>query len=339
MENRQFLKMLEVFHRTCEEVNNENRINNPDSNVIYEVLQFSELAKKWTTLYDVADFYNYNWRGNIDFMHIPNFETILQNCKKYPIIIAREKDSDEVLCVSTIKYDENEAEHVDPYFPEEDAKYFSITGILAKKDSTHRGMGKNIYAIAIRGAYKYEKYFPGTKIMCVIDCRNTHSLKALSSAVDKANQDLFSGGENKLPAYVQGYYELRDKETNNLLEAPTLVLAIELQGQKTITEADSEVETGEVSLDFHREDGEELFESLSRTTNRKLSEYGISHPIVNEDPDCGKVIFYPLERKCGLDRVQINPNGTEKGNDREPMNDKTKNTIFGPHIAWLGDER
>lgn len=153
-------------------------------------------------MYKIADFYNSNWLGNKDFMHIPNCEQVLENCKRYPIIIAREEGKKEILGISAIKYDENDENTMDPYFPEEDAKYFSITGILVKKETSHRGMGKKIYEIALRGAHEYNKTYPGTRIMCVIDCRNNHSLRALATAVENINAGEKVGEGRMLPANI-----------------------------------------------------------------------------------------------------------------------------------------
>ena len=68
-------------------------------------------------------------------MHIPDFYQTLRNCLKYPIIIARKKDTDQILGISTIKYDENNTEHIDPYFPEQDAKYFSIFSLFTSSQT------------------------------------------------------------------------------------------------------------------------------------------------------------------------------------------------------------
>ena len=88
MEKEKFFEILKCMYEICEKVNRENEENGKDD-VTYEVLQFSDLAKKWNSVHKVADFYNDNWLGNRDFMHIPEFEQILENCKKYPIIIDR----------------------------------------------------------------------------------------------------------------------------------------------------------------------------------------------------------------------------------------------------------
>lgn len=326
MEKEKFLSILREMRIVCNEVNEETKKLEPENKVRYEVLQFSDLARKWDSVYNIADFYNHNWLGNVDFMHIPDFSQTLENCKNYPIIIAREEGKDEILGISTIKYDENNKSNIDPYFPEEDAKYFSVTGILTKRNNVHRGIGKKIYEIAIRGAHNYEKYYPGTRIMCVIDCRNRQSLRALSSAVENINSKGYVGEGKELPAHILGYYELRDKEKNKLLEAPTLVMEVGLDEQEKEENQNNE------TIDYVHREGEELFDSLLSTLKTKFGKYGINSPIIQEDTECGMVYFYSLEDRenCRLQGIKINSNGTEKGNDRVPRDDNDVRTFIGP---------
>lgn len=334
IERERFFRILKEMHKVCEEVNKQIEESEPDNPLRYEVLQFSELARRWDSVYKISDFYNDNWVGNKDFMHIPNFEQVLSNCKKYPIIIAREKTEGEeqhrdrsldILGISAIKYDENSPDLVDPYFPEDDAKYFSITGILVKKDTNHRGMGKKIYEIAIRGAYEYNKYYPGTRIMCVIDCRNNHSLRALGTAVENINQSGLVGKKKELPANIIGYYELRNPRTDSLEEAPTLVLEVGLEGRE-IKQEKSE----ERILEYSSRQGEYLFNSIRDDLKAKFKEHGLQKPIVNSDEGCGTVYYYPLHEGFRLKGTSIISNGTEKGNDREPIYDKYMHEFIGP---------
>lgn len=314
MEKEKFYSILREMRLVCNQVNDELKRENPNSKVVYEVFQLSDLYKDWDSMYKLAEFYNENWTGNVDFMHIPDLQQTIENCRNYPIIIAREEGKDEILGVSTIKYDENTADVIDPYFPEKDAKYFSITGILTRKNNPHRGIGKKIYEIALRGAHNYERYYPGTRIMCVIDCRNRQSLRALATAVDNIRNNGVVGEGAELPANISGYYELRDKQTNALVEAPTLVMEVGLQA-KQVAEA-----SAPRTISYENQEGVPLFDSLLGTLRGRLNKYGIGNPIINEDGDCGIVHFYSLQdrKKCQLSGITINSNGTEKGNDRIP---------------------
>lgn len=329
MERLKFLSILREFRNECKRVNEENELLNPSNEVVYEVFQLSDLSENRENIYMVADFYNKNWQGNMDFMHIPDFEQTLANTRAYPIIIARKKGTDEILGISTIKYDENFEESIDPYFPEGDAKYFSITGILTKRNNTYKGIGKKIYEIALRGAYNYEKHYPGTRIMCVIDCRNRQSLRALSSAVKNIRDDGFLGNNLYLPANVFGYYELRDKEEGKLLEAPTLVMEVGLSPkEKNGKEEDFSFR----NIIFNRKEGQSLFDTLLETLKDNLHEYRINEPQVLEDTDAGMVYFYSLEDRemCKLEGISIESNGTEKGNDRVPKDDIFMRNFMGP---------
>lgn len=323
MERQKFLSILNKLQNICNQVNGEE----PNNDVIYEVLQFSKLAQNWDSVYRIANFYNHNWLGNIDFMHIPDFYKTLNNCLNYPIIIARKKETGELVGISTIKYDENTDEYIDPYFPEKDARYFSITGILTKKDNPHKGIGKKIYEIAIRGAYDFEKEYPGTQIMCVIDCRNRQSLNALASAVERIKHKGLVGENKELPAHILGYYELRNKEDDKLIEAPTLVMEVRLQEREKSEKVDK------MSLEFsQREEKEDLLDQLLIELKSKFMSYGINPPIVEEDSECGMVYFYSLKdkEKNRLQNITIVSNGTENCNERIPRDDEEISGIMGP---------
>ena len=239
MTKEQFETILDQMNEICKNVN-EQMDKNPENSLRYEVLQYSDIANRYDIVQQITDFYNRNWTGNKDFMHIPDFNQVLYNCSNYPIIIAREKGKSDILAISTIKYAENKDEEIDPYFPEKDAKYFSITGILTKKETKHRGMGKKIYEIALRGAYEFNKKYPGTRAMCVIDCRNKNSLRALAKAVENINETTFNGKNKELPAEIVGYYELVNNEMNPI-EAPTLVLVVGLVEQPIMDKDELEI--------------------------------------------------------------------------------------------------
>lgn len=335
MERENLLLILKELHKVCEEVNRQIEKNEPENPLRYEVLQFSELAKEWNSVHKIVDFYNENWIGNKDFMHIPNFETVRENCKKYPIIVAREVREDitpEILGISTMKYKENTPEKVDPYFPEEAAKYFSMTGVLVKKGNPHRGIGKKIYEIAIRGAYEYNKYFPGIRLMTVIDCRNKHSLNALSVAVENINDNELVGQGKELPADIVGYYEIKDEQNGHLVEAPTLILEVGLDSRDKEKRG-----TNKKTLDYKKE--KSLFESLKNELKVKFTEHGLKEPIVNIDEGCGRVYYYSLFDNFKLHDIEVKVNGTEEGNDRNPVYDKEMHEFIGPIEPIYWEER
>lgn len=333
MERKKFLAVLDELRIACEEANEADMKNNEQVGVVYEILQYSELAHQIDIVHKIADFYNQNWQGNADFVHIPNFNQTLRNCMENPIIIARKKGTDEILGVSTIKYGENNKEEIDPYFPEEDAKYFSITGILVKKDNQDKGVGRKIYEIALKGLCNYERKHPGHRLMGVIDCRNKHSLMGLAKAVDKLNQSNYLEKGKELPLNIIGYYELRDKENNELVEAPTLVVEIGLEGQEPKTE----IERSTLS---YEDSAQGLFNSLVNTLKSQFRKYGINEPIIQEDNECGIVYFYSLKErsKCRVQNFRIESNGTEQGNDRIPVDNSEIYGFVGPVPSISVDE-
>ena len=328
MEREKFLAILREFRRVCQEVNEEERQEIGDTPVIYEVLQFSNFARKWNSVQKITNFYNYNWLGNVDFMHIPDFHQTLRNCQDYPIIIARERETGKLLGISTIKYDENTEEKVDPYFPEENAKYFSITGILVRKDNPYRGIGKKIYEVAMRGGYAYENAYPGTKMICVIDCRNQHSLRAMASATERIKREQRIGEGLELPVNILGYYELRDKESSQLLEAPTLVVEVDLAGKEV---EEKELEKSWLSY-TKTEESNTLYNGILDTLKEQFCKFGMNEPIIQEDVGCGMVSFTSLreQSRCKVQNVQIQANDTELGNDRQPRDDSEMYQFVGP---------
>ena len=249
-------------------------------------------------VHKIADFYNYNWLGNVDFMHIPDFPQVEYNCNNYPIIIAREKDTKEIIGISTLKYEENSEHNKDPYYPISNEKYFSITGILTKRNNPHRGVGKKIYEIALRAHYEFNKIFNDTSITCVIDCRNKNSLNALHCATENLNEKV----EDSMVAKVSGYYILTDNN-NKMLEAPTIVLKVEKDEAKN---------SKRKKVKFTHPIGKDLFKSLLYTLREELTD--VSEPIINVDKGTGIVSYYHVRNYNSLPKVI--PNGTEKGNDR-----------------------
>lgn len=336
MEREKFLTILREFRRMCQEVNEEEREEIGDTPVIYEVLQFSDLAREYNSVQKITDFYNRNWLGNVDFIHIPDFRQTLQNCQNYPILIARERETRRLLGISTIKYDENTDEKVDPYFPEAGARFFSITGILVRKDNPYRGIGKKIYEIAMRGAYTYENFYPGTKMTSVIDCRNQHSLRAIASAAERIKRGQKIGEGLELPVNILGYYELRDKENSQLLEAPTLVVEVDLAGKEIVDNGEEEN-----CLSYTREgEGNMLYTSILDTLKDKFRKYGMNKPIIQEDVGCGMVSFTALreQSRCNVQSIQIQANDTELGNDRQPRDDSEMYQFMGPIPGIVQEE-
>lgn len=301
MNNNRFETIVEIINNICKQINKQE-----ESNIEYIVLQGLSKNDPYILdpfiVYKIADFYNYNWLGNADFMHIPSFSQVIYNCNNFPIIIAREKDTKEIIGISTLKYDENTEELEDPYYPIISEKYFSITGILTRINNKYKGIGKKIYEIAIKSHYYFNKIYNDTSIMCVIDCRNKNSVNALNTAAEKLNQEV----EESIIAKISGYYILLDDQ-ENMLEAPTIVLKVEEN-----PEADKNRKTIE-----YIKDEENLFDNLLNTLKNELT--NISEPIINTDEGIGKVHYYHVNNYNSLPKIISN--GTELGNNRTARED------------------
>lgn len=292
-----------------------------NSNIEYVVLQGvgedDQFANDPFIVHRITHFYNHNWTGNIDFMHIPDFKQVLYNCRKYPIIIAREKESKEIMGISTIKYDENSKDNIDPYFPIDNQKYFSITGILTKKNNPHKGIGKRIYEIAMRGYHDFNEIYQDTKLICVIDCRNKNSVNALYSATDRINRTRCLN--HPMQSNIISYYLVTD-EDNNMLEAPTIV--VESKSIKEINKEDRP------TIEYIKEEKEQ-FISLLKSLKEVLVKSKEKKPIINDD-EAGLVSYYEIEESTTLPKIISN--GTEEGNDRIPRKD---DEIFIPYQLRL----
>lgn len=298
MNTERFSTAVHEISNICNKINKEEK-----GNLEYVVLQGLKSDDPYLNdpfiVHKIAYFYNHNWLGNVDFMHIPDFHQVKHNCNNYPIIIARDKTSKEIIGISTLKYEENSEYNEDPYYPISNEKYFSITGILTKMNNPHRGIGKRIYEIALKGHYEFNKKYEDTSIMCVIDCRNKNSLNALNYAAEKLNEE----AEENMVAKVAGYYILTDDNRTEMLEAPTIVLKVEEDKKK-----DEERKT----VKFVHPAGEDLFMSLLTTLRDELTD--VSEPIINLDEGTGLVSYYHVRNYNSLPKII--PNGTEKGNDR-----------------------
>lgn len=325
---QKFLPLFEAMQSACEQEN----ITHPDSPIIYEVFQFSDLIKTEPDflpesdqdsiptptpdfrLEQLADFYNYNYLGNPEFMHTPDFEQVLVNYMNYPIIIAREKNSNTILAASTLKYSENSKEKIDPCFPFPNTTILTMTGLLVNKNSSYKGLGQNLYKLEIEASRKFAELDSDSssiKLMCEIDCRNFPSLRALASAVTKINNSFNFEGSKSLPANLLGFYTLSSSEKpEEPVEAPTVVIEVGLVPQsQTLLEQNT--------LEFSKPTEGSLYISLLNQIKMQFGEkFELSDPIKTNDGN-SFVCFYPFMKECPIVSMNIQPGGTGDGS-REP---------------------
>lgn len=258
-------------------------------------------------LFHLTYFYDMNFIGNKEFMHIPKINNIIDNALKYPIIMATKKnlyEADEILGACTIKYENNDSIHDNPYFPTCNETVLTITGILSKQEALDRkknkikGIGKELFKSAIRAAYKINQK-EKIRLICEIDCRNYQSINSISRAIE----DLQDEGLNA-NLILTGYYEII-KNNGDLTEAPTFILEVDFNNKET---NNSKIEfdyIGCKSTDLYSE-----ITSVIDTNTKERKEY------INKKD--GKIVIYHDLENINALNISLNVGNTAKGNDRIP---------------------
>ncbi len=272
---------------------------------LFQTIQNKDLVRDM--IFNLAYFYDVNYIGNKDFIHIPNISNILDNILKYPIMLATQKDEygyEDILGVTTIKIENNNSISDNPYFPTYGETVLTISGILTKMNAVNknnsriRGIGKELIKSSIRAAYNVNKQNK-IRLIYEVDCRNIHSFNAVVNAVKELQEDNLNVSIN-----IDGYYEILNS-LGDLQEAPTFVLEIEFNSTKT--------EKEKIEFNFLNCKSTELFSELNNVieeNTKELKEY------VNKKED--KTIIYHTLEKINALNVSINPGDTAKGNERVP---------------------
>lgn len=306
MTEQNFIEAIKIYGQICEIINTENH------NIQYEVLQLSNLFHQSDFAYQIASLYD-SYHKNKDFIHLPNVETILQNSTQFPIIIARRKDNETLLGIATIKYFENNEDYTNPYFPEENAHYLEISGLLVREDnitSGFPGVGKKINEIAVLGASKLHEIHPDIRIIGVIDIRNVPSIEALKKCLNRIKNKKYFG-ERFLSGHIIGYYEVRDFETETFIEPQTLVLEISLTPNTLPNPAP-------ITIDLAPQN-EIITETIEKELQKSFGTLGIERRKALKDPECGNVIFCSIENRImsRIENFTVIPHESALGNDRD----------------------
>lgn len=292
---------------------NEKLINQNDlDNINFSLFQtINNKERMRDMLFGLAYFYDRSFMGNKDFMHIPNISTITDNALHYPMLLATKRDAsgnESIVGATTIKMENNSSISDNPFFPTKNENVLSITGVLAKMDATFsdgtlvRGVGRQLFKSSIKGAYEINKN-ENIRLICEIDCRNRNSLYSISKAVRELNEEGI-----KIQLSIVGYYEILDKK-NKLIEAPTFVLELDLDGDKDINHQDK-VFDFEGCGKAYGELNEELLEVIRNNTK----EY---RRFINTKDN--KIIVYHRIKAIDALKVTLNVADTAKGNERTPV--------------------
>lgn len=261
------------------------------------------------TIFNLTYFYDNNFTGNKDFMHIPNISNVLNNIIHYPIMLVSKKDEygkDEILGTTTVKYENNKSLADNPYFPTKGENILSITGVLTKMNATDKngnkikGLGRELFKSAIKGAYNANKD-NALRLICEVDCRNTNSLYSVCKAVKELQEE-----RTNVQIFLTGFYEIKNKE-KKLLEAPTFILEIDLNGNKQVND-------DYLNFDYQNIDSTNLFTNLSKIICENTKE---TKKIITVS-DSKRIIYHNLE-PINAQNITLNVGNTADGNNREPV--------------------
>lgn len=306
--NRLQEKVFDYFVEEMEEKTEEFNFKS-NQNITFSLLQdLPEKNKIIDRIFNLAYFYDANFTGNKDFMHIPTINQVTQNVTQYPIMLATRKDEfggEEILGAITIKIENNSSITNNPYFPTKNEYVLSITGVLAKQNildkngNRIKGIGKELYKTAIKAAYELNKE-ENIRLVCEIDCRNTNSLNSISKAVTELQEE-----NVPVKLFIPGYYEIYNK-TKQLVEAPTFMLEVDLEGEKNINDT-------QTKFSYLKCSTTELFSDLVQVIKSQTKERKKYINIQSKN----LVIYHSIKPINAL-TVQIEAGNTAEGNNRIP---------------------
>ena len=303
-------KIFSYYIKEMEERTEKFTLNNPDAKgtkfYLFQTIRSKDEVRDM--IFKLAYFYDRNFVGNKDFMHIPNISNILENILRYPILLASKKDEnghEDILGVTTVKMEKNLNLSDNPCFPTVNENVLSITGILAKMNNQDenqvrvRGVGKELFKSAIKAAVEINRIEP-VRLIFEVDCRNTNSLNAACRAL----KDLQNEGLN-INMFISGYYEIKNKD-KSLVEAPTFILEIDLSGAKTLSKS-------EVKFAYQDCKKETLFKDLSDVIKSNTNE--IKSFIHSKDD---KTVMYHQIKPVNALAVNLDVGSSAEGNLRVP---------------------
>lgn len=273
---------------------------------LFQTIQNKDLVRDM--IFNLAYFYDVNYTGNKDFIHIPNISNILDNILKYPIMLASQKDeygSEDILGVTTVKIENNKSISDNPYFPTSNETVLTISGVLTKPNAVNsnnikiRGIGKELIKSSIRAAYTVNKT-QKIRLICEVDCRNMNSFNAVVKAIKELQEEKIN-----VNVAVSGYYEILNSQ-GDLEEAPTFILEMDLGENRNILNE-------KVNFNYLDCKSTELFSDLNNVleeNTKELKQY------VNKKDD-KTVIYHSLEPFNALN-VSIEVGNTANGNERVP---------------------
>lgn len=301
-------KIFKSYIIEMEEKEKKFKENNLNTNFyLFQTIHNKDVVRDM--IFNLAYFYDNNFLGNKDFMHIPNISNILDNILAYPMMIASQKDEygkDEILGAATIKTENNKTISDNPIFPTVGENILTITGILTKMNAIDKngnkikGLGKELFKSAIIGAYNFNQ-LEKARLICEVDCRNTNSFHSISKAVKELQEENMD-----VQLMLAGYYEVFDSN-NKLAEAPTFILEIDLNGNRQIN-------NNSIEFNYTKCKSTNLFSNLSNVLSKTTKE---NKRYVNLKGN-KKIIYHSITPINALN-IKLEVGDTAEGNDRLPV--------------------
>lgn len=302
-------KIFKTYIKEMEEKTEKFKIQNePSINFhLFQSIRNKELVRD--SIFDLAYFYDSNFTCNKDFMYVINISNILSNILRFPIILVTRKNEygkDEILGATTIKIENNKSILDNPYFPTVDEDVLSITGILTKKEikdkngNKIKGLGKELFKSAIKGAYNINKE-KKIRLVCEVDCRNKNSLYSISKAVKELREENLN-----VQIYLTGYYEIYNY-SKVIFEPPTFLLEIDLNNEKNLN-------NNLTNFDYTNCQSTNLYSDLRNIICSNTEEIKRYVNFLNDR----KVIYHQI-RPLNCINITIDVGTSADGNDRIPM--------------------
>lgn len=320
MKIKNYAVILKSMNKVCNNYNN-GKYNEIPNNIKFEVVQLNDLLNMDANglVNNIYNFYNENFTGNKDFMHVPTRQDIIYNLENNIIITAKNTETNEIFAISTLKHKEKGENN--PYYNDYYHEYFEITGVLTKKqkDNNYKlGLGKRLYEVMLRGVNEYNSYFDTpTKVICEIDCRNICSYKAFTKAVLNIEKDNINIGST----FIDGINVVRNSD-ESIKEAPTLVLVND-SSIKSIYNSSLELNYKDVTKDNYNTTYDELYKYIYNNISSSDITRGYDKDLI--------VDYVKFNKLVNVSKLNIETNGIEKGNNRTIENniyDNLENNVL-----------
>ncbi len=334
--------LLENLEQACEVITKGYEMQTGGTSLQFGVLQLRDKKSQEIDIVRQAAMLYDEYKGNEEYIHIPDINQMLHNLQNYPVLGVWNKENGELEGIVTIKYHDS-AEKVDPYYPKEGVNFFSITGVIVKQREgiLHKGLGSNLYAASILGIQKYAEQCEdkNLEMNVVIDCTNLPSLYALNNANENIKARGLLGKGKELDSILDAIYTVRDEE-GHLVEAPTYVIKIPLTPKK-IQEQEKENTTFSFSTK-QEEPRHKQYEVLLGTILEEIKQDDMYVTTQMEDEGTGTVTYISVDNlNIRLEDMKVDRNGAQNiGKKRVPRNDVGK--FVGPmpdFTNYIEDDR